>query len=470
MKSRSIIAITRVSAVGVAVACALASSIAQSSDRRPLSQGMISAVGTSGLPLNNPMAVAVDEAGNIFVADTLNNAIRELTVDGRVLTVAGNGRAKYAGDNGPATAASLNHPGGLAIDAAGNLYINDENNFVVRKVGINHVITTVAGTGKAGYSGDDGPASKAQLAGALGVAVDKDGNLYIADTGNCVIRKVDKKGVISTVVGNGFAAYAGDGGPARLASLRYPTDLTFDTSGNMYIADYFNGAIRKVDTNQYISTVAGNGLQAYSGDAQAARMASLHGPVRVAVDASGNLYIETDGDGRIRQVSPDHTIATIAGSGSYGDSGDGGPAALASLRAPYGMALDRRGSALYIADTGNNRVRLVSGTAHMINVALSSSSPGPMLHNNVETGTVSAKGSSTDWYFTLPEHSMVSFRLPVAAAGSTTLHRIGAHFKVIENPATVELDAGSYYLEMSASGHATVTPRSGDTLASRLAD
>src|ERR1039457_4010421 len=177
----------------------LACSVAPAADRHQLPQGSITAIPTGGVALNNPLAVAVDRWGNLFIADTLNDVIREVDVDGKVSRVAGNGREKYSGDHGPATSASLNHPGGIAVDAAGNLYINDENNFAIRKVNTNQVISTVAGNGTSGYSGDGGPATKAQIAGALGVAVDAAGNIYIADTGNCVIRKVNRKGVISTV-------------------------------------------------------------------------------------------------------------------------------------------------------------------------------------------------------------------------------------------------------------------------------
>jgi len=332
--------------------------MATAADRHAVSQGPITTVPTNGITLNGPLAVAVDRSGNLFIADTGNNLIREVDAAGRVSTVAGNGRAKYSGDHGPATAASLNHPGGIAVDASGNLYINDENNFVVRKINKSQVITTVVGTGKSGYSGDGGPATKAQIAGALGITVDASGNLYIADTGNCVIRKVNKKGIISTVVGDGAAAYFGDGGPAKLASLRYPTDVALDAAGNLYIADYFSGAVRKVDRFQFISTVAGTGAQDYSGDTLRARTASLHGPVRVALDSAGNLYIETDGDGRIRQINSQDIINTVAGNGSYGDGGDQGPATKASFKAPYGMAIDSRDT-LYVADTGNNRVRMV---------------------------------------------------------------------------------------------------------------
>jgi sugar lactone lactonase YvrE len=445
-------------AAGAAVFLVLACIASGLAAARSPSQGLISSIPIEGVTLNGPMAIAADHSGDLFVADTLNNVIREIGPNGKVTTVAGDGRAKYSGDGGPATLASLNHPSGVAVDAKGNLYINDENNFVVRKVGTNQIITTIVGTGKAGYSGDGGPAAKAQIAGAIGLTVDREGNLYIADTGNCVIRKVNRKGVISTVVGNGAAAYGGDGGPALLASLRYPTDVTFGPNGDLYIADYFSAAVRKVNSAQFITTVAGNGIQGYSGDAGPARQASLHGPVRVVLDAAGNLYIETDGDGRVRQVNTDGIIHTIAGNGTLGLSGDGGPAALASLHGPYGMAIDQR-ETLYLADTGNNRVRMISGVAFPIKVPLSNAAPGPKLVDDIEIGTFSSGTGITDWYFELPTDATVSFRI-ASGTPDMRLYRIGKPFKSVENPETLALEAGTYYLESHSAVRATVVPQS----------
>jgi hypothetical protein len=424
-----------------------------------LSQGLISSLPIEGATLNGPMAVTVGRSGEVFIADTLNNVIREIDSNGKLTTVAGDGRAKYSGDGGPAALASLNHPSGVAVDARGNLYINDENNFVVRRVGTNQVITTIVGTGKAGYSGDGGPAAKAQIAGAIGLTVDREGNLYIADTGNCVIRKVNRKGIITTVVGNGAAAYGGDGGPALLASLRYPTDVAFGPDGDLYIADYFSAAVRKVNSAQFITTVAGNGTQGYSGDAGSARQASLHGPVRVVLDGGGNLYIETDGDGRVRQVNTDGIIHTIAGNGKLGFSGDGGPAALASLHGPYGMAIDRRDT-LYLADTGNNRVRVINGVAFPIKVPLSTVSPGPKLVDDIEVGTFNSGTGIADWFFELPTDATVSFRYAGGGTPDMRLYRVGKPFKSVQSPDSLALEAGTYYLESHSAVRATVVPQS----------
>jgi len=437
----------------------LAGPIASANDRHQMAPGSIRAIPTSGVTLDNPFAVAVDRSGNIYIADTLNNVVREVNAAGEVSTVAGNGKAKYSGDHGPATSASLNHPGGIAVDEVGNLYINDENNFAVRKVNTNHVISTIAGTGKSGYSGDGGPATKAQIAGALGVAVDRAGNVYLADTGNCVIRKVNTKGIISTVVGNGAAAYFGDGGPAMLASLRYPTDVALDAAGNLYIADYFNGRVRKVSTYQFISTVAGNGEQAYSGDNMPATAASLHGPVRVALDSAGNLYVETDGDGRIRQVNSHQIINTIAGNGTYGDSGDGGPATLASLKAPYGMAIDKRDT-LYVADTGNSRVRAVTALGFPIKVPLPNSAPGPTLFNDANVGSFSSGNGVADWHFSLSTTAKVTFHFVSEHVAITYLRQAGKPNKAIDNSSILTLSPGNYYVESSVAERATIAPRS----------
>jgi len=268
---------------------------------------------------------------------------------------------------------------------------------------------------------------------------------------------VDAKGRISTVAGDGAAAYGGDGGPATLASLRYPTDVALDSAGNLYIADYFNGYVRMMDTYHIISTVAGNGVQAYSGENVPAKVASLHGPVRVALDSAGNLYIETDGDGRIRQVNTKHMLNTVAGNGSYGDGGDGGPATSASSRAPYGMAIDGRDN-LYIADTVNNRIRMVARVGFPIKIPLSNSSPGPALVNDVAVGTFSSGSAVSDWYFSLATTSTVTFHFAGGQASDSYLHQVGKARGVIRNPGTLALAAGTYYLETNVAERATVAP------------
>jgi uncharacterized protein (TIGR03437 family) len=303
--------------------------------------------------LNFPYGVGVDSAGNLYIADTENYRIRMVS-GGTITTVAGNGLFEYSGEGGPATSASLNLPQGSAVDSAGNIYIADEGNSRVRKVS-GGIITTVAGNGNAGFSGDGGPATSASLDQPNGVAVDSAGNLYIADRNNFRIRKVSG-GIITTFAGGGNAT--GDGGPATSASIGYPQKVALDSSGNLYISDAFSGRIRKV-SGGIITTVAGNGTYGFSGDGGPATSASLNSPQGIAVDSAGSVYIADFGNNRVRKVSGG-TITTVAGNGTAAFSGDGGPATSASLNFVLGVAVDSTGN-LYIADDGNNRIRKVSG-------------------------------------------------------------------------------------------------------------
>src|SRR5271157_4225867 len=308
----------------------------------------------TGASLNHPLGVAADSVGNLYIADSDNERVRKVS-GGTITTVAGGGNGQL-GDGGPATSASLNYPTGVALDSAGNLYITDADHERIRKVS-GGTITTVAGNGTYGFSGDGGPATSASLGGPRGVAVDSAGNLYMAELFNDRIRKVSA-GTISTFAGNGAFRYSGDGGPAASASLNYPTGVALDSAGNLYIADSSNNRIRGV-AGGTITTIAGNGFENFSGDGGLATSASLSLPEGVAADSAGNLYIADSGNQRIRKVSGG-TITTIAGNGILGFSGDGGPATSASLYWPQGVAVDSAGN-LYIADTGNQRIRQESG-------------------------------------------------------------------------------------------------------------
>jgi hypothetical protein len=313
--------------------------------------------------LSSPSAVAVDGSGNVFIADSANNVIREVVkATGNIITVAGKGVAGYSGDNGPATAAQLYHPEDVAVGANGNLFIADAGNNVIREVAqATGDIITVAGTGVAGYGGDGGPASTALLNNPYGVAVDGSGNLFIADSGNNVIRKVTQAtGVISTVAGNGNPGDGGDGGPATSAELTSPTGVAVDGSGNLFLAEFGSNFIRKVtQATGVISTVAGTGAPGYGGDNGPATAALLHSPAKVAVDGNGNLFLADFGNNRIREVlAATGTIVTVAGTGTAGSLGDNGPATAAQLWYPTGVAVDGSGR-LFIADLDNNRVREV---------------------------------------------------------------------------------------------------------------
>lgn len=474
--------------------------------------------------MHSPWGVAVDTSYNLYISDVFDQVIRKVTLGGIITTMAGNGTGGFSGDGGLATSAQFNTPRGLSVDTSGNLYVADQGNGAIRQVTPGGIITTVAGNGSRGYSGDGGPAKNAELNQPFGVAVDPAGNLWIADSLNNRIRKVGSGALtaapefsptsgtytsaqtvtisdatagatiyyttdgttpttsssvysaaitvsasetiqafavasgfaqsaiatatytiaivptptidwsnpvpitegtalsavqlnasspvagsfgytpaagtvpgvgyralrvvftptdavnyttatamvtilvtpipqsgptITTVVGDGNLGYSGDGGPAVSAQLHNPTAVATDASGNLYFADYLNHVIRRVDSNGTITTVAGNGTAGYSGDGGLATSAQLSGPLSFALDASGNLYISDVFNHVIRKVTPGGTISTVAGNGSYGYSGDGGPATSAQLNTPQGVAVDASGN-LYIADYSNYVIRKVT--------------------------------------------------------------------------------------------------------------
>ncbi|MFI1184501.1 NHL repeat-containing protein [Streptomyces sp. NPDC020799] len=282
---------------------------------------------------------------------------------GTITTVAGTGVAGYNGDGGQATSAQLYGPDGLWVDPAGVLYIADRWNHRVRKVDLtaaNPTIFTVAGTGVAGYNGDGGQATSAQLNQPYGVVMGPAGNLCIGDILNARVRELDTDTppMIFTVAGTGVAGYNGDGGQATSAQLNQPHGVWVDGEGNLYIADFVDHRVRKVDPSGVISTVAGTGVAGYNGDGGAATMAQLNAPSNVVVDAAGNLYITEYQNHAVRRVDPSGVISTVAGTGVAGYNGDGGQATQAQLYFPVGIAMDEEGN-LYIGERGNNRVRRV---------------------------------------------------------------------------------------------------------------
>lgn len=308
--------------------------------------------------LSAPRKAASDSAGNIFVADAENNRIRRISPAGVITTIAGTGSAGYGGDGGPATAARLNTPHGVDVDAAGNVYVADSANHRVRRISPSGVITTVAGTGGTSFNGDGIPATQASLAYPKGVAVAPDGSLYVGDANHHRIRRFVPGGTISTVAGNGNAGYSGDGGPATAATLRFPRNVAFGPDGSFYIADNTNYAVRRVNPAGVITTVAGTGVAGYSGDGGPATAARLREVRDVAVDGGGNLYIADEQNHRIRRVSPSGVMTTLAGTGSSGFSGDGGAPGTARVAGPRGVSVTPTGDVL-IADTGNHRIRRV---------------------------------------------------------------------------------------------------------------
>jgi uncharacterized protein (TIGR03437 family) len=342
----------------------------------PVSQSIITTVAGNGLipfttdggaATSTPMgasALAADSAGNLFVADIVSSRIYKIGTSGIVTTLAGNGAFSYSGDGGPATRAAFFNPAAAAVDKSGNVYIADSMNNRVRKVDSSGIVTTVAGNGSVGSGGDGGPATSATLFTPAGLAVDGAGNLFIADSGNSRVRRVTTGGTISTVAGGApVPGYSGDGGAAVGAGLFLPGGVAVDAAGNLYIADIGNNRIRKVTPAGIIGTVAGNGSKGFSGDGGPATAASLNfssAHVGLAADSAGNLFIPDVANHRVRKVDTSGVITTIDGDGIAGYSADGSPAVNAGLNNPGDVALDGSGN-LYIADTTNNRVRKVAG-------------------------------------------------------------------------------------------------------------
>jgi uncharacterized protein (TIGR03437 family) len=315
--------------------------------------------------LQRPGGLALDGKGNVYIGDTGNFRVRKVNSAGTITTVAGNGMLLYSGDGVAATSTALfpQVPGGyfaVAVDAEGNLFIADSANNRVRKVNTAGIISTVAGNGLPLFSGDGGPATSAGLGRPSGIALDQAGNLYIAELLSRRIRKVDRNGTISTFAGTGGLGSSGDGGAASSASFQDPTAVAVDSSGNVYVTESSGLRIRRIDAaSGVIRTVAGNGTAGFSGDGGPATSAQLNGPLGIAVDAAGNLYIADGGNSRIRRVNSAGVISTIAGRGVSGFSGDGGPPTSAEIFFPADVAVDTDGT-IYIADYGNNRIRRIT--------------------------------------------------------------------------------------------------------------
>jgi uncharacterized protein (TIGR03437 family) len=401
--------------------------------------------------------VAVDNAGNIYIADS--GRIRKVNLQGTITTIAGTGAFGFNGDGGPAVNAQLAGTAGVAVDSSGNVYIADIGNHRIRMVNPAGIISTVAGNGNQGFSGDGGPATSAQLTQPADVAVDGIGNLYIAD--GTRIRKVNVAGIITTIAGNGTMGFSGDGGPARAAQLVSPRRVAADSSGNVYIAD--SNRVRKVTAAGGITTLAGDGSPSFGGDGGPANSAQINAPSGLGIDGAGNLYIADFFDNRIRKVSPSGIIATIAGSGVMGFSGDGGPAVRAQMNNPSAVAVSRSGES-YIADRGNARIRKVTAAAADIVLTITSGDkqiaqasqafPLPLVVRTVDSQGNPVAGAIVSW-------TVVSGVATLSSAFATTDSNGQASITVVagtSGPIGIAAIAGGLSVTFSLSPAPNCTP------------
>jgi DNA-binding beta-propeller fold protein YncE len=324
--------------------------------------------GSARFLAGGPEGLAFDGHGNLYSADCEDGFVFRVSRRGQFSVVAGTGVQGFSGNGGPALKATFACPAGVALDAHGNLYVADASNNRVRRISPGGVVRALAGAGpippvasmRGAYGGNGGPAARARFKFPVGVAFDAHGNLYVADRDNGAVRMISPAGRITTVAGTGVRGYSGDGGPAAKARLNQPEGFAFDRAGNLYVSDSANNRVRRIDARTgVVTTVAGNGRHGYTGDGGPATKARLSDPYGLAFDAQGNLFVSEPDEGVVRRINSRGVITTFAGTGRLGFSGDGGPATKAKLNQPYGLAFDSAGN-LYIADNGNGRIRKIN--------------------------------------------------------------------------------------------------------------
>ncbi len=386
-----------------------------------------------------PAGIACDNAGNVYFCEIGNSVVRKVNAAGIISTVAGTGTAGFSGNGGPATAANINQPTSVAIDDTGNIIITDDANNMIRKVNTSGIISTIAGTGVAGYWGDLGPAVSAQLNSPSGVATDHKGNIYIADVYNHAVRKIDTGGRITTIAGDGTPGYTGNGYSAIIASLNFPKGVIVDSAGNIFIVDQGNSAIRRINTGGIINTYAGCDTPGYSGDGGYGYKAKLNAPTEVATDRSGNLYIADFNNHVVRKVTPSGIISTYAGSGTSGYSGDGGNARLANMAGPYGVAVSSTGR-IYITDEINNVIRVID-IATGVEQQITLDQFAPKVYPNPSNGAITIE---------LPATKVDAALLVVDVTGRTVHTNAIAASNQASKVSLQGLATGTYFVKVTA--------------------
>ncbi len=406
----------------------------------------------TAISLDSPNGLVFDSAGNLYIADTDDDIILEVSVAGQVSTIAGNGVEGFAGDGGSATSAQLDTPEGVAVDANGNIYIADTHNNRIREVS-GGTIATIAGTGVPGFSGDGGVAASAMLDMPVAVCVDAQGNIYIADTNNDRIREITG-GVINTVAGNGLQSYSGDGGPATSAALDSPTGVAVDSALNIYIGDTHNQRVRMVTaTSGSITTIAGTGIKGFTADGSSLS-AALASPSGLWVDASGTVYVADADNNRIRTISGG-TVVTIAGNGAQGFSGDSGAATGATLNTP--RAVTTIGNSTFFSDTLNNRVReLNAGT-----INTTGGQPGSTSESLLIGGSPSAVYGTGSLAATFSNNGQVGTGMVTFYDGTGPGPALIGSVALSSNAASINtgmLAAGTHYIVASYAGDSKNPP------------
>ncbi|HEY6414536.1 MAG TPA: Ig-like domain repeat protein [Edaphobacter sp.] len=430
-------------------------------------------VSATTIPLILPSAIVFDPQGNLYLAETANHVIRKVDTTGSIAIVAGTGTQGFSGDSGTATSAQLDSPQGLVIDAANNLYIADTHNHRIRKLNLTTgTITTIAGSSTPGFDGDTGPATSGHLNLPTALALDPAGNLYIADTQNHRVREVDTTGIITTIAGNGTQGFSGDSGPSTTASIDSPTGLAADST-NLYLADTHNHRIRKIDlTTGIITTVAGTGSPSYNGDGSTATTANLALPRGLTLDANGNLYLADTANHRIRRIdATTGIITTIAGQGTQTFAGDNNPATTASLDTPRATTTSPTGF-ITLADTANQRIRQISSDATIHTIAgLGATTPGALTLSApsvVTYGTGKLTATLTTTTQATGNITFLDTFAPLATATSSTLSTVTLGIVAITANAatftTTTLPAGHHSITATYPGDLTHASAQSPTL------